>query len=135
MKTFRDYHNHYLSNDVLQLAVFRDNIKSCKDNYGLSPLNYTTFPAVARDTCLKVTGVSLDPVIDPDLRITIQQCVRGGISMAVKRVSRDNNKNMKNYDPSKPDIFLLYFDANNLYGGDAMNQSFQQGIIEEYESI
>ena len=55
--------------------------------------------------------------------------------MAVKRVSRDNNKNMKNYDPSKPDIFLLYFDANNLYVGDAMNQSFQQGIIEEYESI
>ena len=121
MKTFKDYH-------VLQLTdVFRDHIKFCKDNYGLNPLNYVTFPELAKDACLKVSGVSLDPVIDLDLRIAIQQCVRGGISMAVKRVSRANNKYMKNYDPSKPDIFLLYFDANNLYDGDAMNQKLPTG--------
>lgn len=128
MKTFRNYHDYYLANDVLQVAdVFRDRIDFCKDNYGLNPLNYVTFLALAKAACMKVTGVSLYPVIDLDLQTAIQQLVRGGISMAVKRVSKANNKYMKNYDPSKPNIFLLYFDANNLYGGDAMSQKLPTG--------
>ena len=42
--------------------------------------------------------------------------MRGGISYIAKRYSKANNKYMKNYDPTKPSIYIPYLDMNNLYG-------------------
>ena len=42
--------------------------------------------------------------------------LRGGISYTAKRYSKTNNKYMKNYDPTKPSIYIRYLDMNNLYG-------------------
>ena len=47
--------------------------------------------------------------------------IRGGMCQAVHRYYKANNKNMKNYDKNKAFLFLLYLDANNLYGW-AMSQ-------------
>ena len=40
----------------------------------------------------------------------------GGISYIVKTFSKANNKYMQSYDNSKASKYLIYFDANNLYG-------------------
>ena len=49
--------------------------------------------------------------------------MRGGISCIAKRYSKANNKCMKCYDSSIESKYIMYLDANNLYGW-AMSQYF-----------
>ena len=49
--------------------------------------------------------------------LMVEKGIRGGISQAVKRYVKANNKYMKDlYNPDKESIYLQYLDANNLYG-------------------
>ena len=40
---------------------------------------------------------------------------RGGICHAIHQYSKANNKYMKGYDKNKDSLYLMYWDANNLY--------------------
>ena len=42
--------------------------------------------------------------------------IRGGITQLIKKYSSANNKYMPNYNPKVLSSFLMYLDANNLYG-------------------
>ena len=48
--------------------------------------------------------------------LTYEKGIRGGISNKVHSYAEANNKCMKNYDKNKKSLFLMYVDANNLYG-------------------
>ena len=48
--------------------------------------------------------------------------MRGGISYIAHRHAVANNKYMKNYNPERESSYIMYLDANNLYGW-AMSQS------------
>ena len=48
--------------------------------------------------------------------LTYEKGIRGGICNKVHSYVEANNKYMKNYDKNKEASFLLYVDANNLYG-------------------
>ena len=47
---------------------------------------------------------------------TYKQGIRGGICNKVHSYAEENNKHMKNYDKNKEASFLMFVDANNLYG-------------------
>jgi len=46
----------------------------------------------------------------------VERGMRGGISMVSKRYAKANNPLVPYYDPSKPNKYIMYLDANNLYG-------------------
>ena len=48
--------------------------------------------------------------------IMLEEGTRGGMCQAIYRHAKANNKCMKNYDKNKELSFLIYVDANNLYG-------------------
>ena len=49
--------------------------------------------------------------------------MRGGISMVSKRHAKANNPHTADYNPEKENKYIMYYDANNLYGW-AMNHHF-----------
>ena len=116
-KSMKDYHDLYLKTDVLLLAdVMTEFRKTCKKAYGLEALHYYTSPGLAWDAMLKYTSIELDLISDQDMYLMIEKGIRGGVSTITKRYSLANHKYLDNYDPNKPSQYILYLDANSLYG-------------------
>ena len=46
----------------------------------------------------------------------VENGIKDGICQATHRYAKENNKYMKNYDKSIDSSYLLFLDANNLYG-------------------
>ena len=140
MKTFKDYLKLYNETDVLLLADVFENFQDvCLKNYGLDPVYYYTAPGLAWDACLKITNIKLELLSYVDMLLMVESGIRGGISMISNRYGEANNKYMKNFDKTKLSKFLMYLDANNLYGW-AMTQklpvhSFKWMTKEEIENI
>ena len=115
-KTLGDLTEFYVKGDTLQLAdVFENFIDVCMKKYGLDPSYYVTAAHLANDAMLKVTGVNIELLIDPDMYLFFEESKRGGVPLAMKRYMKANNKFMKDYDPEKPDVFIEYLDKNGLY--------------------
>ena len=65
---------------------------------------------------LKKTGVKLELLTDIDKLLMVEKGIRGGICQAIHRYAKANNKDMKIYDEKMDSSYLMYLDANNLYG-------------------
>ena len=76
-----------------------------------------------------MTGIALELISDIDIYLFIEIAMRGGISYIAKRCSKANNKYMKDYDNTEETIYIMYFDANNLYGS-AMTEYLLYGGFE-----
>ena len=100
-----DYHDLYLKTDILLLAdVFEKFINTCLEYYGLDPCHYFSSPGLSWDAMLKMTGIKLELISDIDMHLFIE----------------------KHCDEYKESKFILYLDANNLYGW-AMSQYLPYG--------
>jgi len=117
-KTFKDYHLIYLKCDVLLLAdVFEHFRKVCMNYYKLDPANYLSAPSLSWDAMLLKTGIKLDLITDIKMLDMVERMKRGGLCfVGSKRHVKANNKYLSDYDKSKPSNYLMYWDANNLYG-------------------
>ncbi|CAB4013255.1 Gastrula zinc finger [Paramuricea clavata] len=126
-KSLGDYHDLYLKTDVLLLAdVFEDFRRVCLDAYKLDPAHYISAPGLSWDAMLKRTGVKLDLLSNVDMYQFIEKGMRGGVSYIGHRYAKANNKYMSDYDPEKPSSYIMYLDANNLYGH-AMSEELPYG--------
>ena len=118
MKTFKDYHKLYNETDVLLLADVFENFRDlCLKIYRLDPVYYFTAPGLAWDACLKMTNINLELLSDPNMLLMFEKGIRGGISMISNRYGEANNKYMgKSFNKNELNKYLMYLDANNLYG-------------------
>ena len=127
LKTMGDYHDLYLKSDILLLAdVFENFRKTCLQYYQLDPCHYFTSPGLSWDAMLKMTDIKLELMVDIDMFQFIEKGMRGGISYIANRYGKANNKYMKNHDEKAPTKYIMYLDANNLYGW-AMSQYLPTG--------
>ena len=135
-KTLGCYHDTYLKTDVLLLAdVFETFRNTCLKNYKLDPAHFYIAPGLAWQALLKTAAeycehekrrkdCELCPdefkpelLKDIDMLLMVEKGIRGGITQAVKRYAKANNKYMKDlYNPDEKNMYLQHLDANNLYG-------------------
>ena len=103
--------------------------------YKLDPANYLTAPGLAWDAMLLMTKVKLDLISDIDMLTMIERQKRGGLCyVGSKRHVKANNKYLPDFDIANPSTFLMYWDANNLYGW-AMSQFLPCGLLTWQEGI
>ena len=137
--TLGDYADVYLRGDVLLLAdvfeAFRD---KCMHTYELDPAHWLTLPSYAWDVMLYKTGVTLYTLQDVDQYLFFEKGIRGGLTQCVTRHAIADNKYVRattsgedgngsdDMVGTENDNFIMYFDANNLYGW-AMSQPLPYG--------
>ena len=127
IKTMGEYHDLYLKSDVLLLADMFENFrKTCLQYYKLDPCHYFTSPGLSWDAMLIMTNIKLEFMTDVDVFQFIEKGMRGGVSYIANRYGKANNKYMKEYDEKAPSKYIMYLDANNLYGW-AMSQYLPKG--------
>ena len=118
------YLDLYLKSDVLLLADVFENLREINlTNSGLDHCHHVSSPGLTWDAMLKMTKVNLDLISDVNMQLFIEKGMRGGISYIAHRHAQANNKYLKNYDPEAESSYIMYLDANNLYGW-AMSQKF-----------
>ena len=87
------------------------------DSYKLDPANYRTAPGLAWDAMLKMTSIELDLISDVDMLSMIERQTRGELcSVVPNRHVKANNTCLADYSPSQASIYVMYLDANKLYG-------------------
>ena len=127
IRTLGDYHDLYLVSNVLLLTdVFENFRKTCMQYYKLDPCHYFTSPGLSWDAMLKMTNIKLELMTDIDMSQFIEKGMCGGVSYIANRYGNANNKYMKEYDEKAPSKYIMYLDANNLYGW-AMSQYLPTG--------
>lgn len=101
-----DYTLLYLRTDVYLLAEAMTNLRTMIfDEFRLDICNYLSLPMLTKDLMLKMTGVEIELVSQPEMSNLLQHNIRGGVSYINSRLVT-----------SRSGFSLLYLDANNLYG-------------------
>ena len=118
METLGNYHDLYNQSDVLLMADVFENFRDvCSKNYRLDPAWYYTAPGLAWDTALKITTIKLELLHGPDMLLMVEKGIQDGISMISNRHGKANNKYMgEKYNVNESSKYIIYLDANNLYG-------------------
>ena len=117
LKNLGDYHDLYVQSDTLLLAnVFENFRNKCIEIYELDPAHFLSAPGLAWQACLKKTEVRLELLTDVDMLLIVEKGIRGGISHAIHRYAKANNKyikdyNMKDYKMKKNHFYNTFMDS------------------------
>ena len=134
-KTFKckdllDYSILYLKTDICHLSdVFQKFSDFAYKTYDLDPRHSYSLPGYSWQSMLKMTKIELELISDSDMYLFLMDTIRGGITVCNKKFIKDDNiytrkvhdessnkkvsKKIKTRDSNK---FIMYLDANNLYG-------------------
>ncbi|GFW64833.1 uncharacterized protein TNCV_3066901 [Trichonephila clavipes] len=79
LHTLGDYHDLYVTVDVLLLSDIFENFRTlCQNYYKIDPCHTYTAPGLAWQACLKMTKVRLELLTDIDMHLFIEKGIRGG---------------------------------------------------------
>jgi len=68
------------------------------------------------DALLKMTKVEIELLTDIDMHLFMEKGLHGGVCTVSKRFAKANNPQCPEYDSTKPNKWIMYLDAHNLYG-------------------
>ena len=120
----------YVQSDTLLLADITGNFRNkCIEIYVHDPSYFLSASGLAWQACLKNTEVELELLTSTGMLLMVEKGIRGGISHALHRYAKANNKYMKNYDENIKSLCLIYLDGNNLHGW-AMSQKLPVNDFE-----
>ena len=130
MKTMQDYHDLYLQTDVLLLSDAFESFRDLMiDEFRLDPANYLTLSSYSWDAMMLYTKMEVELITDPDIYLMLEKNIRGGMCGVAKNYAFANNRYVpETYDSDKPDSYLIYLDACNLYGMSLSKPLPQSGI-------
>ena len=129
-KDLLEYTIMYLKTDICHLSdVFQKFSDFAYKTYNLDPRHSYTLPGFSWQSMLKMTKIELELISDSDIYLFLMDCIRGGICVVNKKhVKADNKYTRKVLDESSDkkvkkklktndlNKFIMYLDANNLYG-------------------
>ena len=96
--------------------MFQNFRNKCIKLYELDPAHFLSAPGLAWQVYLKKTGVELELLTNIDMLLMVEKGTRGEVCHAIHKDRKANNRYMKNYDINIILSYLMYLDANNLYG-------------------
>ena len=135
LKSHGGYHDLYVqSNTLLPADVFGNFRNKCIEIYQLDPAYFLSAPGLAWQACLKKTVVRLELLTNIDMLLMVERGIRGGIYHAIHSYAKANNKYMKNYDKNIESSYIMFLDANNLYGW-AMSEKLLVNGFEWVEEL
>ena len=65
---------------------------------------------------LLMTGIKLDLITDRSVLDMVEKEKRGGLVVCGDRRSKANNHYLPDYNSNQDENYIMYWDANNLYG-------------------
>ena len=71
---------------------------------------------MAWDALLKKSKIDLELLADVDMHLMVEKGTRGGIASIMTRYSKANNKYLNDYNSDEESKYIIYLDANSLYG-------------------
>ena len=117
LKNLGDSHDLYVQSDTLLHADVIENFRNKgTEIYELDPAHFLSAPGLAWQACLKKTEIRLALLTSIDMVLMVEKGIRSGLCYAIHRYTKANNKYLKNHDQNIESSYLMYLDANNLYG-------------------
>jgi hypothetical protein len=106
---------------MLLSDVFEEFRGTAQDAWSLDAALYPTLPSLGWDGLLKTTtlgsdAVRLELLTDPDMYMMCESAMRGGLCCGMERHAKANNPMVEGFDAYQPTSYIMYDDANNLYG-------------------
>ena len=120
----------YLKSDISHLSyAFQKFSNFAYETYNLDPRHSYTLPGFSWQSMLKISKIELELISDSNMYLFLMGTIRGGITVCNKKIVKSDNiytrkvhdkcsnkkikKKLKTNDSNK---FIMYLDANNLYG-------------------
>src|SRR5271156_5561519 len=129
-----EYMLRYLEMDVRQLADVYERFRVLsKKEDGLDGAHYMTVSQFSLSSALKLINRPIELCPTPEMYRLFEKSIRGGISFCNKHFIEASNiyTNENQIIPTPEDVFIMYVDANNLYGA-ALSQKLPIGSYIEY---
>ena len=115
IEDLRTFTRVYTILDTVLLCIINTNFRSiCMELYKLDPLYNCTLSGFAWNAMLHMTKVSIEHICCKKMLKLVTDSIRGGLCFNSKTYAEANNPLLPEYDESKEDSYIAYYDINRL---------------------